>query len=208
MHLVVKMFSGIVEEKGQISALSKGKGHLILTVNCSESFSKDKKIGDSVSVDGVCLTVTKKTNETLTFDAVNETLERTIIGNYIEGSCVNLESSLTFGGTVGGHLMSGHIHLKGLIKEVLITGDSKNIVIETSNEWSKYLSEKGYVGINGCSITIGKINDSRFQIHLIPETLKATNLDNLIFGDAVNLELDQSTIAIVDTTERILKHKT
>ena len=68
--------------------------------------------------------------------------------------------------------------------------------------------KKGYVGINGCSITIGKINDSRFQIHLIPETLKATNLDNLIFGDAVNLELDQSTIAIVDTTERILKHKT
>ena len=122
MHLVVKMFSGIVEEKGQISALSKGKGHLILTVNCSESFSKD-------------------------------------------------------------------------------------IVIETSDEWSKYLSEKGYVGINGCSITIGKINDSRFQIHLIPETLKATNLDNLIFGDVVNLELDQSTIAIVDTTERILKHK-
>ena len=101
-------------------ALSEGKGHLTLTVNCSESFSKDKKIGDSVSVDGVCLTVTKKTNDTLTFDAVNETLERTIIGNYIDGSCVNLESSLTFGGSVGGHLMSGHIHLKGLIKEVLI----------------------------------------------------------------------------------------
>ena len=115
MNLVVKMFSGIVEEKGEISALSEGKGHLILTVKCSESFSKDKKIGDSVSVDGVCLTVTKKTNDTLTFDAVNETLERTIIGNYIEGSCVNLESSLAFGGSVGGHLMSGLIHLKGLI---------------------------------------------------------------------------------------------
>ena len=109
-------------------------------MNCSESFSKDKKIGDSVSVDGVCLTVTK-TNETLTFDAVNETLERTIIDNYIEGSCVNLESS-TFGGTVGGHLMSGHIHLKGLIKEVLITGDSKDIVIETFDEWSKYPLKK------------------------------------------------------------------
>ena len=94
------MFSGIVEEKGEISALSEGKGHLTLTVNCSESFSKDKKIGDSVSVDGVCLTVTKKTNDTLTFDAVKETLERTIIGNYIDGSCVNLESSLTFGGSV------------------------------------------------------------------------------------------------------------
>ena len=84
------MFSGIVEEKGEISALSEGKGHLILTVNCSESFSKDKKIGDSVSVDGVCLTITKKTNSSLTFDAVKETLDRTIIKNYAKGSYVNI----------------------------------------------------------------------------------------------------------------------
>ena len=103
--------------------------------------------------------------------------------------------------------MSGHIHLKGSVKEVLIHGDSKDIVIDTSPEWSKYLFEKGYIGINGCSITIGKINDSRFQVHLIPETLKTTNLDNLIYGDKINLEIDQSTIAVVDTTERVLKDK-
>ena len=103
--------------------------------------------------------------------------------------------------------MSGHIHLRGLVKEVLINGDSKDIVIDTSSEWSKYLSEKGYIGINGCSITIGKINNSRFQVHLIPETLKTTNLDDLVFDNEVNLEIDQSTIAIVDTTERILKNK-
>ena len=202
------MFSGIVQEIGIIDSLVEGNEHLTITVSCSMVFAKDKKVGDSVSVDGVCLTITKKTNSSLTFDAVKETLERTIIKNYAKGSCVNIESSLSFGGSVGGHLMSGHIHLKGIVKEVLIVGDSKDIVIDTSPEWSKYLSEKGYIGINGCSITIGKIHDSRFQIHLILETLKTTNLDNLVFGDEVNLEIDQSTIVIVDTTERILKNKT
>lgn len=202
------MFSGIVQEVGIIDSLVAGNEHLTITINCSKDFAKDKKVGDSVSVDGVCLTITKKTNSSLTFDAVKETLERTIIKNYAKGSYVNIESSLSFGGSVGGHLMSGHIHLKGIVKEVLIVGDSKDIVIDTSPEWSKYLSEKGYIGINGCSITIGKIHDSRFQIHLIPETLKTTNLDNLVFGDEINLEIDQSTIAIVDTTERILKNKT
>ena len=202
------MFSGIVQEIGIIDSLVEGNEHLTIMVSCSVDFAKDKKVGDSVSVDGVCLTITKKTNSSLTFDAVKETLERTIIKNYAKGSFVNIESSLSFGGSVGGHLMSGHIHLKGIVKEVLIVGDSKDIVIDTSPEWSKYLSEKGYIGINGCSITIGKIHDSRFQIHLIPETLKTTNLDNLVFGDEINLEIDQSTIAIVDTTERILKNKT
>ena len=202
------MFSGIVQEIGIIDSLVEGNEHLTITVSCSVDFAKDKKVGDSVSVDGVCLTITKKTNSSLTFDAVKETLERTIIKNYAKGSYVNIESSLSFGGSVGGHLMSGHIHLKGIVKEVLIVGDSKDIVIDTSPEWSKYLSEKGYIGINGCSITIGKIHDSTFQIHLIPETLKTTNLDNLVFGDEVNLEIDQSTIVIVDTTERILKNKT
>ena len=202
------MFSGIVQEIGMIDSLVEGNEHLTITVSCSVDFAKNKKFGDSVSVDGVCLTITKKTNSSLTFDAVKETLERTIIKNYAKGSYVNIESSLSFGGSVGGHLMSGHIHLKGIVKEVLIVGDSKDIVIDTSPEWSKYLSEKGYIGINGSSITIGKIHDSRFQIHLIPETLKTTNLDNLVFGDEINLEIDQSTIAIVDTTERILKNKT
>ena len=202
------MFRGIVQEKGIINALVERNEHLTITVDCSKNFTKEQKIGDSVSVDGVCLTVTKKTNDSLTFDAVKETLNRTIIKNYVEGSCVNIESSLSYGGSVGGHLMSGHIHLKGQVKEVLIIGDSKDIVVDTSPEWSKYLFEKGYIGINGCSITIGKVNDTRLQVHLIPETLKTTNLDSLVFGNEINLELDQSTIAIVDTTERILKNKT
>jgi riboflavin synthase len=103
--------------------------------------------------------------------------------------------------------MSGHIHQTALIKEVLIIGDSKDLVIEVDPKWSKYIFEKGYVGINGCSITIGQVNETRFKVHLIPETLRSTNLDDLVFGDSINLELDQNTIAITDTTERILRDK-
>ena len=103
--------------------------------------------------------------------------------------------------------MPGHIHQTAKIKEVLIIGDTKDLVIEVDIEWSKYLFEKGYVGINGCSITVGQISETRFKVHLIPETLRSTNLDNLVFGDNVNLELDQNTIAITDTTERVLSDK-
>ena len=202
------MFSGIVQGKGKVLKIITKKDHLSYEISFPKGFNKNLKKGASISVNGVCLTSLDDGKKNLNFDIIDETLSRTNLGSLKEGSVVNLERSISASSEIGGHLMSGHIHLKGLIKEVLITGDSKDIVIETSDEWSKYLSEKGYVGINGCSITIGKINDSRFQIHLIPETLKATNLDNLIFGDVVNLELDQSTIAIVDTTERILKHKT
>ena len=103
--------------------------------------------------------------------------------------------------------MSGHIHQTAMIKEVLIIGDTKDLVIEVDAQWSKYLFEKGYVGLNGCSITIGQINKKRFKVHLIPETLRSTNLDDLVFGDQVNLELDQNTITITDTTERLLRDK-
>ena len=142
------MFSGIVEEKGSIKKLHTLNEVLSIEINCSEDFVKDISVGDSVSVDGVCLTVTAKSSDSISFDAVNETLSRTIIKNYSVGSIINLESALKFGDSIGGHLMSGHIHQTAKIKEVLIIGDTKDLVIEVDIEWSKYLFEKGYVGIN------------------------------------------------------------
>ena len=201
------MFSGIVEEIGTIKAIYKGNELVKLEINCSHSLSNGNKVGESISVDGVCLTITESTDGCLSFDAVQETLNRTIIGNYQAGSEVNLESSLKLGGSVGGHLMSGHIHLKGNVKEVLIVGDGKDLVIDTDTEWSKYIHEKGYVGINGCSITIGKVNETRFKVHLIPETLKSTNLNSLVFNDEINIELDQLTIAAVQTVENFLNNE-
>jgi riboflavin synthase len=199
------MFSGIVQSLGTIVSIEETSEIVTLEVQASEDFTKGLKVGDSVAIDGVCLTLTKSESDRMFFDAVPETLSKTIIKSYKKEAKVNLESSLRFNDSVGGHIVSGHIHTTGHINQVEIHGDAKDIVIDAGVGWGKFLFEKGYIGINGCSITLGEITEGRFIVHLIPETLRATNLDNLVYGDQVNLEFDQNTITIVETTERILR---
>ena len=199
------MFSGIVQSLGTIVSIDEASEIVTLEVQASEDFTKGLKVGDSVAVDGVCLTLTKSESDRMFFDAVPETLNKTIIKSYKKETKVNLEPSLRFNDSVGGHIVSGHIHTTGHINQVEIHADAKDIVIDAGADWGKFLFEKGYIGINGCSITLGEITEGRFIVHLIPETLRATNLDNLIYGDKVNLEFDQNTITIVETTERILR---
>jgi riboflavin synthase len=199
------MFSGIVQSLGTIVSISEARDIATLEVQATEDFTKDLKIGESVAVDGVCLTLTRSESDIMFFDAVPETLNKTLIKSYTKGTKVNLEPSLRFNDSVGGHIMSGHIHTTGHINQVEIHGDAKDIVIDAGVDWGKFLFEKGYIGINGCSITLGEVTEGRFIVHLIPETLRATNLDNLAYGDQVNLEFDQNTITIVETTERILR---
>jgi len=199
------MFSGIVQSLGTIVSIDEASEIVTLEVQASEDFTKGLKVGDSVAVDGVCLTLTKSESDRMFFDAVPETLNKTIIKSYKKETKVNLEPSLRFNDSVGGHIVSGHIHTTGHINQVEIHGDAKDIVIDAGADWGKFLFEKGYIGINGCSITLGEITEGRFIVHLIPETLRATNLDNLVYGDKVNLEFDQNTITIVETTERILR---
>lgn len=201
------MFTGIVQGTGTIIDINKNNSVLNLNIKVPQPIAKKLTIGDSLAVDGACLTVTRISDVNVSFDVVNETQNRTIISNYNKNSVINLETSLEFGQQVGGHLVSGHVQTLGSIKEVEIDGDAKNILFEIPGDYSKYVFEKGYIAINGCSLTIGKVIKNTFYVHLIPETLRATNLDNLIYGDTVNLELDQNTITIVDTTERILGNK-
>lgn len=201
------MFSGIVQTVGKIESI-KDKNHIkTIRIETHGDYLEDIAIGQSVSVDGVCLSLVKKNKEYCEFEAVEETINRTTLGSYKQGTKVNLEKSLKFGDTVGGHFVSGHIHTKGRIVEVELIGESKNILVEIEEKWIKYLTEKGYISVNGASITIGKVSKNTFYIHLIPETLKTTNLDELIYDNYVNLEFDQSTIAIVDTTERLINQK-
>ena len=201
------MFSGIVQTVGKIESI-KDKNHIkTIRIETHGNYLEDIAIGQSVSVDGVCLSLVKKNNEYCEFEAVEETVNRTTLGSYKQGSKVNLEKSLKFGDTVGGHFVSGHIHTKGRIVEVELIGESKNILVEIEEKWIKYLTEKGYISVNGASITIGKVSKNTFYVHLIPETLKTTNLDQLIYDNYVNLEFDQATIAIVDTTERLINQK-
>ena len=201
------MFSGIVQTVGKIESI-KDKNHIkTIRIETHGNYLKDVAIGQSVSVDGVCLSLVKKNNKYCEFEAVEETINRTTLGSYKQGTKVNLEKSLKFGDTVGGHFVSGHIHTKGRIVEVELIGESKNILVEIQEKWIKYLTEKGYISVNGASITIGKVSKNTFYVHLIPETLKTTNLDELIYDNYVNLEFDQATIAIVDTTERLINQK-
>ena len=201
------MFSGIVQTVGKIESI-KDKNHIkTIRIETHGDYLEDIAIGQSVSVDGVCLSLVKKNNEYCEFEAVEETINRTTLGRYKQGTKVNLEKSLKFGDTVGGHFVSGHIHTKGRIVEVELIGESKNILVEIEEKWIKYLTEKGYISVNGASITIGKVSKNTFYVHLIPETLKTTNLDELIYDNYVNLEFDQATIAIVDTTERLINQK-
>ncbi len=201
------MFTGIVQGTGTIIDINKNNSVLTLNIKVPQPIAMKLTIGDSLAVDGVCLTVTSISDVNVSFDVVNETQNRTIISNYNKNSVINLETSLEFGQQVGGHLVSGHVQALGTIKEVEINGDTKNILFEIPDDCCKYIFEKGYIAINGCSLTIGKVIKNTFYVHLIPETLRATNLDNLIYGDTVNLELDQNTITIVDTTERMLSNK-
>ena len=201
------MFSGIVQTVGKIESI-KDKNHIkTIRIETHGNYLEDIAIGQSVSVDGVCLSLVKKNNEYCEFEAVEETINRTTLGSYKQGSKVNLEKSLKFGDTVGGHFVSGHIHTRGRIVEVELVGESKNILVEIEEKWIKYLTEKGYISVNGASITIGKVSKNTFYVHLIPETLKTTNLDELIYDNYVNLEFDQTTIAIVDTTERLINQE-
>ena len=201
------MFTGIVQGTGTIIDINKNNSVLNLNIKVPQPIAKKLTIGDSLAVDGACLTVTRVSDVNVSFDVVNETQNRTIISNYDKNSVINLETSLEFGQQVGGHLVSGHVQTLGTIKEVEIDGDAKNILFEIPDGYCKYIFEKGYIAINGCSLTIGKVVKNTFYVHLIPETLRATNLDNLIYGNRVNLELDQNTVTIVDTTERILGNK-
>ena len=201
------MFTGIIKGTGTIVDINKNNSVLNLDLKIPQPIAKRLTIGDSLALDGVCLTVTGISDGNVSFDVVNETQNRTIISNYNKNSVINLETSLEFGQQVGGHLVSGHVQTLGTIKEVEIDGDAKNILFEIPDDYCKYIFEKGYIAINGCSLTIGKVIKNTFYVHLIPETLRSTNLDNLIYGDTANLELDQNTITIVDTTERILGNK-
>ena len=201
------MFSGIVQTVGKIESI-KDKNHIkTIRIETYGDYLEDIATGQSVSVDGVCLSLVKKNNEYCEFEAVEETINRTTLGSYKQGTKVNLEKSLKFGDTVGGYFVSGHIHTRGRIVEVELIGESKNILVEIEEKWIKYLTEKGYISVNGASITIGKVSKNTFYVHLIPETLKTTNLDELIYDNYVNLEFDQTTIAIVDTTERLINQK-
>ena len=201
------MFSGIVQEAGKVIGFVKEKDIYNLSIECSSEFISDLKKGASISVDGVCLTVKDENPEILRFDLVEETIKRTNFQNIKTGDNVNLERSLKMGDEIGGHPVSGHIH--GISKVISIDKRDQSWDVKFSVEsfMHDYMLHKGYVAVNGCSLTVGEVSNESFIIHLIPETLSITNLFQLEQDSVVNIELDQNTIIIADTVKKYLDGK-
>ncbi|MFL2730005.1 MAG: riboflavin synthase subunit alpha [Gammaproteobacteria bacterium] len=201
------MFSGIVQETGKVIGFVKEKDIYNLSIECSSEFISDLKKGASISVDGVCLTVKDENPEILRFDLVEETIKRTNFQNIKTGDNVNIERSLKMGDEIGGHPVSGHIH--GISKVISIDKRDQSWDVKFSVEpfMHDYMLHKGYVAINGCSLTVGEVSNESFMIHLIPETLSITNLFQLEQDSIVNVELDQNTIIIADTVKKYLDGK-
>ena len=198
------MFSGIVSVKSKVSKVKKYEDYLSLEISTPKGFDKNLKRGASISVNGVCLTSKDNGSKTLKFDVIEETISKTNLQNISKGDTVNLERSIKASTEIGGHLMSGHVHFTANIIKIVDKKNTKDIQISLVRKYSDYVMEKGYIGINGCSLTIGKVTKTNFYIHLIPETLNITNLDQLSKGDQVNIEIDQNTITVVNTVKKAL----
>jgi len=196
------MFTGIVQGTAKVVEIDNKES--INTIFIDLPNVQFLEIGASVSIDGVCLTVTEINNSIVSFDVIQETLSRTTLGDLEVDSIVNYERSLKFGDEIGGHLLSGHIIATGLVGDKVESGDGLDLSILVPSSIEKYIIEKGYVAIDGISLTIGDVTNSRFNLHIIPETIRQTTINSKQVGDAVNIEIDSTTQSIVSTVERIM----
>ncbi|KGQ13137.1 Riboflavin synthase alpha chain [Beauveria bassiana D1-5] len=165
----------------------------------------DLETGASVAHNGCCLTVTAIDGNRVSFDLMKETLRITNLGELNVGDSVNVERAAKFNDEIGGHLMSGHIMTTAEISKILTSENNRQIWFKIQDKTlMKYILYKGYVGIDGISLTVGEVTATRFCVHLIPETLERTTLGAKKLGQRVNIEIDPQTQAIVDTVERVL----
>lgn len=201
------MFTGIVQANCEVLSIEKKPGLHTLGIAMSPAMSAGLEIGASVANNGVCLTVTAVADDRVFFDVMEETLRLTNLNALKIGDKVNIERSLTFGTEIGGHILSGHVHTQATLTQVDNTDSHYNLLLQFDSAWQKYIFYKGFIGVNGCSLTVGEVSDNHFWLHLIPETLRLTNLANYQVGDKLNLEIDSQTQTIVDTVERVLAQR-
>ncbi len=185
----VRVFTGIVRELGRIEALDGGAQGVRLRVGAPLT-AGEARIGDSVALNGVCLTVTAVVEASLDFDAVPETLERTSLARLAPGCTVNVESAVRLGDPLGGHLVQGHVDGVGHVRSICPEGEGARVEIQASPDILRYCVEKGSIAVDGVSLTIAALDADSFAIALIPHTLAVTTLGVLAQGQEVNLEID------------------
>jgi len=183
------MFTGIIEEVGTVKSLKKSGEGMELEVSC-KNVLMGSKVGDSIAVNGVCITAKKISNNSFIGDVMNETLNATSLQNLKSNQVVNLETALTLSKPMGGHFVLGHVDTTGSVSKITKEGFSKVVDISYPSEFRKNLIDKGSIAVDGVSLTIHKLTDSYLQIKLIPHSVSETNLANINDGDLVNLEFD------------------
>ena len=195
------MFTGIIEEIGTIESVRKGSGAFVLAVKCSkvlgnkgregfDGYEKPTEIGDSIAVNGICLTVTGLTDSTFTADVMPETINRTSLSGAKTGTEVDLERAMPAYGRFGGHIVSGHIDGTGIVTDIRNDGNAVWYTIRAGEDIMALIVEKGSVAIDGISLTVAKVSDRDFSVSVIPHTIEETILPNKKIGSLVNLETD------------------
>ena len=197
------MFTGIVQGIATIEDVTADIGLSTFAIRLPVEHAGGVSIGASVAINGTCLTVTRQEDNVLYFDAMQETLRLTTLGDLKTGDPVNFERAARIGDEIVGHLLSGHIHTAARIVEILRPENNVTLWFEVPDEWTRYIFPKGYIAINGASLTIGEVRGNRFNVHLIPETLRATTFGTVEEGQRVNIEIDSQTQTIVDTLARL-----
>lgn len=198
------MFTGIVQGTAELVAMDEKSEFRTHVLALPAPLIEGLALGASVAHNGCCLTVTAIEGERVSFDMMRETLRLTNLGDLAIGDRVNIERAARFGDEIGGHAMSGHIICMAQLTDIEEAPNNKRLWFELPADYARFLFEKGYIGVDGISLTIGEVRGSRFCVNLIPETLARTVLGERRPGSCVNIEIDPQTQAIVETVERVL----
>ncbi len=184
------MFTGIIRAKGSVTAMQRQGGDVRLTVSSAGLPWSDYDIGESIAVNGVCLTAVALHEDGFDTDVSVETLDVTALGKLSAGSDVNLEPAISLGERLGGHLVSGHVDCIGTVTSRTADARSIRIVIEIPSEYARYVAKKGSVCIDGVSLTINEVSGNSFELNIIPHTAAVTTIDDYAVGTIVNVEVD------------------
>lgn len=183
------MFTGIIEEVGKLKSVKSTAGGLSIEVEAKKVL-EDSKLGDSIAINGICLTITDLKSDSFDFDVSQETINRTNIKDLKVGSFVNLERALRPIDRMGGHIVQGHVDTVGKISAVIQKGEHWEFKITFPSEYRKYVIEKGSIAIDGISLTVNEIVNNNISLNIIPHTIQNTNLQYRKIGDNVNIEFD------------------
>jgi riboflavin synthase len=198
------MFTGIVQGVAEVAQIADRNGLRTLRLRFPSGFDSGLQVGASVAVEGVCLTATALHANAADFDVMQQTLSLTTLGALCQGSAVNVERAAKEGAEVGGHVLSGHIDFKATIAQIRTPENNRVLRIAVPAPWMRYVFAKGYIAVNGASLTVAEAqrdagDSGWFEIWLIPETLRMTTFAHAREGDALNIEIERQTQVIVDT---------